>query len=131
MTKSLQEKIAIAADLKPSMGEPCNHCGWCCLIEVCPTGKIVTGSSMVPCSMLIEVDGRHYCYLANSPERKNILGIGTGCCAITIEEQLAQLMRGELPENLKRQRGSITPFFAAFLFISAIVIASTIFVNYL
>lgn len=103
--KTLQEKINVAIETKPAFGEPCNHCGWCCLTEVCPSGLVVLGSSQIPCPLLVEVGDKYFCSLANTAERKRIMGIGTGCDAITIEEQLEKLANGILPD-ITRSNGN-------------------------
>ena len=36
---NLMELINVAVEQKPAMGEDCNHCGWCCLTEVCEMGQ--------------------------------------------------------------------------------------------
>ena len=88
----LMKLIAVAESEKPKMGEPCNHCGWCCLTEVCDMGRELTGSSMIPCSLLVERDGGHYCSVANTEAAKDSMGFGTGCCAETQTEVLARML---------------------------------------
>lgn len=82
-----------ARRLKPPMGQPCNQCGWCCLTQVCPVGEELTKSSKAPCQLLIQEGDRHYCKLASHPILANILDIGGGCDARTVEEQLKELMK--------------------------------------
>lgn len=96
----LFDKIEIAEKAKPAMGEPCNNCGWCCLTEVCRIGRMILGSGVIPCALLIERDGKYFCSVADNDARKRFIGIGTGCDAITVGEQLEKLAAGELPENI-------------------------------
>lgn len=90
----LIELINIAADKKPAMGQDCNHCGWCCMTEVCEMGQAATGSSRyaIPCSQLVETDGKYLCSLADTPNPD--MGFGTGCCAQTQDEALQAMMEG-------------------------------------
>ncbi len=85
------ELITTARANKPKEGEPCNHCGWCCMTEVCSVGQELTQSAKIPCSLLIESEGKHYCKLATLPEVREILSMGRGCDAVTQEEQLERL----------------------------------------
>lgn len=74
---------------KPAYGDPCNGCGFCCMIEVCAIGKEVYGKDQqAPCPALIKASGRTWCkfVLAEDMLREpsiigNALGIGKGCCA--------------------------------------------------
>ena len=84
----VQQAVAI----KPSFGLPCNNCGYCCLEEVCEVGKMVTGSSVAPCSLLIQRDDdKHYCGVGENDMYKDALGIGFGCCAKTQAEVISEL----------------------------------------
>lgn len=87
----LRDKIERAHREKPAPGAKCNRCGWCCLTEVCPAGIAVTGSTQIPCKLLAGRPGKYRCSLATSDASKKLLGIGTGCCAITVEEKLEAL----------------------------------------
>ena len=89
--KNLAKVIKVVAANKPAFKEPCNNCGWCCLTEVCPIGVEITGSDVIPCSLLKTEGDKHTCSVANIPSIKMLLGINTGCCAITQEEKLAEL----------------------------------------
>ena len=40
------------APQKPSVGEPCNGCGVCCLLEPCPLGVLLSGRRSGACSAL-------------------------------------------------------------------------------
>lgn len=90
----LIELINIAESNKPKMGEDCNHCGWCCMTEVCSMGQNITGDSKyaIPCKLLVERDGKYYCSVADQVEDKQSLGFDTGCCAQTQTERLNELM---------------------------------------
>ena len=37
---------------KPSLGEPCNGCGVCCLVEPCPLGMVLSGRRAGACDAL-------------------------------------------------------------------------------
>lgn len=87
---NLATLITRAEELKPKFGEPCNHCGWCCLTEVCSVGEYLT-DTIIPCKMLISKGDKHMCSVAE--KYGDIIGISTGCCAKTQLEQLEELMR--------------------------------------
>jgi len=40
------------APAKPALGEPCNGCGVCCLLEPCPLGVLLSGFRHGRCSAL-------------------------------------------------------------------------------
>jgi uncharacterized cysteine cluster protein YcgN (CxxCxxCC family) len=90
----LGERIKIAEVSKPKFGQPCNHCGWCCMTEVCEVGKRSGAGEMIPCKFLYASNGDHFCDLAKSKAMKKTIGIGTGCDAITQNELLEQLQQG-------------------------------------
>ena len=86
--------IDLAKAKKPAMNQPCNHCGWCCMAEVCPTGQSLTGSSEIPCRLLVEQDGNYLCTLAlASQEDKEAIHADTFCDARTQEEVIKDLLR--------------------------------------
>lgn len=88
----LINKINIAESNKPAMGEACNHCGWCCLTEVCQMGEFYLDHTQIPCELLISEGDKHYCSLIRDKKiEKKVLGIGTGCCAMTQKEILLSL----------------------------------------
>ena len=91
MSGNLAELINVAAEIKPAFDESCNQCGWCCLTEICPVGEYVSGSSQIPCELLIQKGNKHYCSLADDPVYANLLAIGTGCDAITQTERFEEL----------------------------------------
>lgn len=88
---TLHQKMARAHREKPAEGQPCNRCGWCCLTKVCSAGVATTGSDVAPCKNLKGRPGKYRCALAVTDHAKKLLGIGTGCCAITVEEKLAAM----------------------------------------
>lgn len=97
--ENLLEVMNVAVNNKPSMGESCNHCGYCCLTEVCAIGQDLTGSTIAPCKLLVSEDGKHQCKLIVEEEKqgdstllKDIIGAGTGCCAETQKEVFDRLM---------------------------------------
>ena len=92
MTPQQEHTVYVAFKNKPKMGEPCNNCGWCCLTEVCPIGAWVTRSTVAPCTLLDTKGDKHYCTLAIDPDIANLMDIGGGCDAQTIEEQLQRLL---------------------------------------
>lgn len=88
--EGLRLKILEAQENKPAQWEPCNHCGWCCLTEVCPTGRMILKSETIPCPLLEEIGGKYYCTVATKG-MADVIGIGTGCDAATQQEQLEKL----------------------------------------
>ena len=85
--------IQVATENKPSKGEDCNSCGWCCLTEVCPVGMELSGTTMIPCKLLtINNDtGKHTCSLVDKQPDifASVIGAGEGCCAQTQQEILS------------------------------------------
>jgi hypothetical protein len=91
MTSDLGVRIEAAKKAKPKYNEPCNHCGWCCLTEVCQLGIFHGDTSMIPCQFLIVAGGIHLCRLITDEiEQEKTLYIGRGCDAQTQEERIAQ-----------------------------------------
>ena len=88
---SLIQMIKIAEENKPEFDEPCNHCGWCCMVEVCSVGKSITNSETIPCSLLEERDGKHYCSLGKEERFRELIGMGVGCDAMTQEEMIRSI----------------------------------------
>lgn len=85
-------RVEPLAPTKPSVGEPCNGCGVCCLAEPCPAGMVASGSWRGPCRMLRwDVQDRRYrCGLVDadatstwarwrSAAARRWIGAGTGC----------------------------------------------------
>lgn len=88
---------------KPKIGEPCNHCGLCCLSQVCRNGAFVLGlvhrlgdTVDGPCPAVVKnPDGTYYCGIVLNPNKyiKNktypakvkassfafLIGANTGC----------------------------------------------------
>lgn len=44
--------IQPAAPPKPALGEPCNGCGVCCLLEPCPLGQVISRKRSGACDAL-------------------------------------------------------------------------------
>jgi hypothetical protein len=94
---SLIELIEIAETEKPAFGTPCNHCGWCCLTEVCPAGQdLGQDKYAIPCKFLRGEgkEQKHYCGLMiDIPEYKDIIGASDliGCDARTQREVINNL----------------------------------------
>ena len=73
---------------KPTFGEPCNGCGFCCAAEVCGIGKQVHGDIEGPCPSMTYQEGRFFCGVVlieelagMEPLIRQALGIGRGCDA--------------------------------------------------
>ena len=71
---------------KPRFKEPCNRCGLCCSLEICPAGKIAYPDAVAPCPLLKIEDGKATCQLVEVEIKHNLepviqraLGIGEGC----------------------------------------------------
>lgn len=86
-------KLEAAVAKKPKFGQPCNHCGYCCLAEVCVVGQEVTGQTIGPCKLLVQPEpGRYYCSLALGDNfHKETIGAGVGCCAKTQREVIDEI----------------------------------------
>ena len=94
MTSDLGVRIEAARKAKPKYNEPCNHCGWCCLTEVCQMGIFHGDTSMIPCQFLIVAGGIHLCRLVTDEiETQKVMRSGTGCEAQTGEERYAQMAK--------------------------------------
>lgn len=99
MAKEIKQRLE-----KPKIGQPCNGCGLCCMIQVCRNGALVQGLIKHPhddpvegpCPALVtNSDGSYSCgvvkdpkkYIRKSPYREDVLrrefslliGAGTGC----------------------------------------------------
>lgn len=57
------EPVGLHADAppKPAHGEPCNGCGLCCAVALCPLGMILFRRHQGPCPALEWRDGRYAC----------------------------------------------------------------------
>lgn len=83
----LSELIEKAVLEKPRFGDVCNHCGWCCLTEVCHIGVNVSGSTDIPCQFL----KNSRCSLVSINESIKIeIGANQGCCAKTQTEAIQE-----------------------------------------
>lgn len=86
--------------LKPSPGQPCNGCGYCCREAPCLLAQEVLNCRQGPCVALEYEDARAYCGLVRHPARHmfsqevppgetarlsvlfaSMLGLGQGCDA--------------------------------------------------
>lgn len=56
MTKPRIIQIHAEAPPKPALGEPCNGCGACCLLEPCPVGIWVSRRRSGACKALVWSD---------------------------------------------------------------------------
>jgi hypothetical protein len=52
MTRKKIIRIHPAAPVKPALGAPCNGCGVCCLVELCPLGIVRYQRRRGPCPAL-------------------------------------------------------------------------------
>lgn len=59
------------APAKPALGEPCNGCGVCCLLEPCPVGVLVSRRRRGACTALLWSDeqARYRCGMVVAPRR--------------------------------------------------------------
>lgn len=92
---------------KPEYGAPCNHCGLCCMLEICDAGELVLRETVgdektnfimemvanvpeIHCPMLRsakpnEPEGTHFCRLVDAEQGERLkmvsysLSIGIGC----------------------------------------------------
>ena len=80
---------------KPNVRQPCNHCGWCCSMEICKLGKhaltLVNKQASAPCPFLEQTAPQEFkCRIiiaeqrAGEDELAKALGIGKGCCSEAI-----------------------------------------------
>lgn len=73
--------------IKPKFGAPCNHCGLCCSVRLCPIGEQAFPGQKAPCPALVPVrPGLLLCKLVLVEEMEGMqplirvsLGIGAGC----------------------------------------------------
>ena len=86
---SLANLIVISEAKKPGFGELCNNCGWCCQTEVCQTGQIQGAGEMLTCKFLrTYADGRFCSLVIDKLATEEMIGAGTGCCAMTQSERI-------------------------------------------
>jgi hypothetical protein len=90
--ENLMNLITVAAEMKPTFGQTCNHCGWCCLTGPCVVGQEITGKMYGACELLKTDGDKHYCSMAGTKDFDEAMGFGTGCDAKTQNEQLAEMM---------------------------------------
>ena len=89
---NLMELITVAAEMKPTFGQDCNHCGWCCLAGPCVVGQELTGKIYGACELLKTEGDKHYCSMAGTKDFDEAMGFGTGCCAKTQNELITEMM---------------------------------------
>lgn len=97
---------------KPKIGEPCNGCGLCCMVVMCNVGAYLMKKTNVwgerkvsgPCPALVKKpDGMMLCGLVLTPEKyvkskyrpevvsrevSHVIGAGTGCDDLGIDEEI-------------------------------------------
>ena len=78
-----------AQNNKPSYGDTCNNCGWCCITEVCNVGKGL-GAKELPCKFLTSTGKVHKCSLAVDESVYKALSMGVGCDAKTQTEVIQE-----------------------------------------
>lgn len=88
--------LNISVEKKPAFGQPCNHCGFCCLTDLCEVAKEKTGKIDGPCEFLESNNaGEHLCSLVVANNAlQHAIGVGKGCCAETQQETFARLQAG-------------------------------------
>jgi hypothetical protein len=71
---------------KPLYTKPCNHCGLCCLSQLCPVGEEAFPGVSAPCPALVTTSGKAVCGLVVAETLGKLepliakgLGIGCGC----------------------------------------------------
>lgn len=80
--------MSVTLPTKPAFGAPCNGCGLCCALELCPIAEIAFPGASAPCPALRLADdgSRFYCELVAieivhglEPMLQHEIGIGKGC----------------------------------------------------
>lgn len=77
---------------KPPAKQPCNHCGWCCAMEICKIGEhalsLVNKQATAPCPFIAQTGQAEFkCSIiiaeqkAGDRDLADTLGIGKGCCS--------------------------------------------------
>lgn len=61
--------IAKGPPRKPSEGAPCNGCGLCCALQLCPIAIEFIEAAEAPCPAMEYAGGRFWCGLARYPSR--------------------------------------------------------------
>lgn len=71
---------------KPPFRSPCNHCGICCALTLCPVGALAFPEAQAPCPALFYENEQARCGLVAmevaagaEPLIQQGLGIGCGC----------------------------------------------------
>ena len=86
---------------------PCNGCGLCCAVQVCPLGRIIYGpEAPTPCPGLALVGGRFRCmpltasaFIGGEGDARlrEALGVGLGCTADLSDVTVPSNWPGPLP----------------------------------
>lgn len=102
---SLQATCYDGLPFKPLFGQPCNHCGLCCRLQLCPVAEIMFKKEDCiepPCPALYIANNKALCGLVMDEHTlftkdrqliSNALGIGCGCSmadASTTEKQIRE-----------------------------------------
>lgn len=68
--RELTIELHAAAPDKPTVGQPCNGCGICCVLATCPLGRLRFLRRRGPCPALIWApdDQRYICGLLAAPQ---------------------------------------------------------------
>lgn len=70
---------------KPRYADPCNRCGICCHLEICPAGDLAFPGASAPCPGILKDGDGFLCGLVVAEDRtgetilREMLGIGCGC----------------------------------------------------
>lgn len=71
---------------KPRYAAPCNHCGQCCTLQLCPIGEMAFPKAVAPCPALVQKEGLALCKIVQTEKKAGMepviqkaLGIGCGC----------------------------------------------------
>lgn len=78
--------LSLGLPPKPSYSSPCNHCGLCCTLSLCPVAEQAFPGESAPCRALVIEDGKATCGLVTVEDAagmdgmiRRVLGIGCGC----------------------------------------------------
>lgn len=81
-----EDETMMALPEKPKYAEPCNHCGLCCTLSLCPVAEQAFPGDAAPCRALVVDDGRAICGMVAMEKIAGLdgvvsraLGIGCGC----------------------------------------------------
>lgn len=94
---------------KPTYGQPCNGCGFCCATELCELAEMVFVGSGPPCPALEFEDGRTWCGMVRHPSRHMKLNY-TGADALVVPLMMKGLAIGQgcgCPDEFPEGEGQI------------------------